>query len=317
MKRLLIMPFTALIVLLWLTGSIGALHAQQNKPTVAAPARPAPPLPPSSVEKPNGIVGSETCALCHAAVSKQFGSDPHSALALLHQGKGVTCESCHGPGQAHVESGGVKSKIFDFKTAPAKVADAKCLSCHLGTHANFERSAHSLAGVGCTSCHSVHAVQTSDHLLKIAEPTLCYTCHTDVKASFAQPFHHKVNEGVLACSNCHNPHGTLQDKLLKSAADQNMTCVKCHSETHGPFVYEHPPVKTEGCTSCHFPHGSPNPRLLLRNNVNSLCLQCHTASSLFTAPGTPSFHNMANQYQSCTTCHTQIHGSNVDPYFFK
>jgi hypothetical protein len=51
--------------------------------------------------------------------------------------------------------------------------------------------------------------------------------------------------------------------------------------------------------------------------VNSLCLQCHTASMNFTAPGVPSFHNQANQYQACTVCHSQIHGSNSDPVFFK
>jgi DmsE family decaheme c-type cytochrome len=265
----------------------------------------------------NGFVGAETCALCHADLSKKFGSNPHSELALMHGGKGVTCESCHGPGQAHVESGGDKTKIFDFLTASPKVVDAKCLSCHLGTHANFDRSAHALAGVGCTTCHSSHNSQTELHLLKVSEPKLCYSCHTDVKASFAQPFHHKVNEKLLTCSDCHNPHGTLQDKLLRTAADQNAVCTKCHAETLGPFVYEHPPLKIEGCTSCHLPHGSPNPRLLTRNNVNSLCLQCHTASMNFTAPGTPSFHNQANQYQACTVCHTQIHGSNADAFFFK
>jgi predicted CXXCH cytochrome family protein len=93
--------------------------------------------------------------------------------------------------------------------------------------------------------------------------------------------------------------------------------VKCHTEVAGPFVYPHPVIPTEGCTGCHYPHGSPNPRLLTRNNVNSLCLQCHTASMNFTAPGVPSFHNQANQYQACTVCHSQIHGSNTDPVFFK
>jgi hypothetical protein len=48
-----------------------------------------------------------------------------------------------------------------------------------------------------------------------------------------------------------------------------------------------------------------------------LCMQCHTASMNFTAPGTPSFHNQANQYQACTVCHVQIHGSNADSVFFK
>jgi DmsE family decaheme c-type cytochrome len=264
-----------------------------------------------------GYAGSESCALCHADLSTKFAANPHSKLALMHGGKGMTCESCHGPSQAHVDSGGDVSKLFRFSTATPKQVEEKCLSCHAGTHPNFERTAHGEAGVSCTSCHSNHAFKSEAHLLKIDEPKLCYSCHTDVKAAFAQPFHHKVNEGLLVCSDCHNPHGTFKDKLLRSSADQNAVCTKCHAETLGPFVYEHPPLKLEGCTSCHLPHGSPNARLLNRNNVNSLCLQCHSASDNFTAPGTPSFHNQANQYQACTNCHVQIHGSNADSFFFK
>ena len=74
-------------------------------------------------------------------------------------------------------------------------------------------------------------------------------------------------------------------------------CVKCHTETAGPFVFEHPPVKTEGCVSCHLPHGGYNARLLTKSNVNTLCLQCHTVNDNFTAPGIPSFHNQAVQYR--------------------
>lgn len=264
-----------------------------------------------------GYAGSESCVLCHGDLSKKFASNPHSKLALMHGGKGVTCESCHGPAQAHVESGGDVTKIFRFTKATSKQVDEKCLSCHLGTHANFDRSAHGAAGISCISCHSNHSSQSDEHLLKVEEPKLCYSCHTDVKAAFTQPFHHKVNEGLMVCSDCHNPHGTFQDKLLRSSADQNAVCTKCHAETLGPFVYEHPPLKLEGCTSCHLPHGSPNARLLNRGNVNSLCLQCHSASMNFTAPGTPSFHNQANQYQACTNCHVQIHGSNASSVFFK
>jgi DmsE family decaheme c-type cytochrome len=283
----------------------------------APPASQVTPAPTKPGTTQNGFAGAETCAICHGDLSKKFAGNPHSDLTLLHGGKGVTCESCHGPGQAHVESGGVATKIFQFGKATQKEADAKCLTCHLGTHANFNRTSHGAAGVSCAGCHSMHDSKSQEHLLKIDEPMLCYSCHTDIKAAFAQPFHHKVNEGVVKCSDCHDPHGLFKDKLLKSNGDQNAVCMKCHVENAGPFVYEHPPVKLEGCTSCHFPHGSPNPRLLIRNNINSMCLQCHSASMNFTAPGTPSFHNMANQYQSCTTCHTTIHGSNTDNFFFK
>jgi DmsE family decaheme c-type cytochrome len=271
----------------------------------------------SHTPDPADFVGSETCASCHEDIGKKFVGNPHSRLAMLHGGKGVTCESCHGPGREHVEGGGDIEKIFRFSTATPKAVDEKCLECHAAAHPNFERSAHGDAGVSCTSCHSVHAAEGEASLLKVSQPKLCYTCHTDVKPAFSQPFHHKVDEGLINCSDCHDPHGTFKDKGLHSSVAGDAVCVKCHTEAAGPFVYEHPPIRTDGCTFCHSPHGSPNPRLLTRNNVNSLCLQCHSASMNFTAPGVPSFHNQARQYQACTVCHVQIHGSNADSVFFK
>lgn len=283
---------------------------QQNAPTHNPP-------------NPADFVGSETCETCHADETKKFAENPHSRLALMHGGKGVTCESCHGPGREHVESGGDATKIFQFSKATPKTVNKTCLTCHAGQHPNFEHTAHGEASMSCTSCHSVHAFKSDTGLLKVSQPKLCYGCHTDIKPAFAQPFHHRVDEGLMTCSDCHDPHGTFQstlqhpDTMLHSGTGGDVVCVKCHSEVAGPFVYPHPPIQTEGCFGCHYPHGSPNPRLLTRNNVNTLCLQCHTASMNFTAPGIPSFHNQANQYQACTVCHSAIHGSNSDPVFFK
>ena len=62
---------------------------------------------------------------------------------------GVTCEACHGPGKAHVDGGGDMTKIFNPAKATAKEVDAKCLGCHQGQHANFERSAHGEGNVSC------------------------------------------------------------------------------------------------------------------------------------------------------------------------
>jgi DmsE family decaheme c-type cytochrome len=313
MKRLLLcVALIALLPGLWKIGMVNA--AGENKPQAQVAQQ-------AAAAKPSDYVGSETCETCHADVAKKFSTNPHSRLALMHGGKGATCESCHGPGKAHVDGGGDVTKIFRFTKASAKQIDETCLGCHAGAHPNFERSAHGEAGVSCTSCHSVHSFKSEESLLKVSQPTLCYTCHTDVKPAFAQPFHHRVDEGLMKCSDCHDPHGTFQDKQLKSTADQNAICSKCHTETAGPFVYEHPVIKTEGCTTCHSPHGSPNPRLLNVSNVNTLCLQCHSETNMSAFPHAVSptgpAHNQAAQYVSCTSCHTQIHGSNASAIYFK
>lgn len=263
---------------------------------------------------PADLVGAEVCATCHESETKGFASNPHSKLALKHGNSGITCEACHGAGKAHVDGGGDIAKIFDPVKATSKQVDETCLTCHAGAHPNFERSPHAKADVSCVSCHSIHASNEKEQLLKASQPTLCFQCHADVKSAFDMPFHHRVNEGVVKCSDCHDIHGTFGNNNLKSTADQNMICTKCHMETRGPWVFEHAPVKAEGCLGCHTPHGSQNARLLNMPQINTLCNQCHSP----VAAGT--IHSMSagsSELTPCTSCHTYIHGSNVNPAFLR
>jgi DmsE family decaheme c-type cytochrome len=283
----------------------------------AALAAPAPKAKPADTTvkqaAPEDFVGAEVCASCHEAESKGFPSNPHSKLALEHGGAGVTCESCHGPGKAHVENGGDVAKIFNPAKAPAKALDDKCLSCHAGAHPNFGNSPHAKAGVSCISCHSVHASK-EETLLKAAQPALCYQCHADQKAQFNMPIHHRVNEGLVKCTDCHDVHGTFGPNNLRSTADQNAICTKCHTDIRGPFVYEHAPVKTEGCLACHTPHGTQNPRLLNMPSIATLCNQCHSPL------GAGARHGLdpgSTTVTPCVTCHTFIHGSNASQAFIR
>jgi len=259
---------------------------------------------------PADLVGSDVCATCHADVAKKFSQNPHSKLALLHGGTGATCESCHGGGKAHVESGGDVTKIKQISKLSSKDVDGTCLGCHAAAHPNFERSPHAKAGVGCTGCHSVHSGDTDEKLLKASQPNLCFQCHADVKPAFSMPFHHRVNEGLIKCSDCHDTHGTFNANNVKSTADQNAICTKCHAETRGPWVFEHAAVKGEGCTGCHTPHGSQNPRLLNVANINQLCNQCHSPVAANTIHGAG--QGSADR-PPCINCHTMVHGSNVNP----
>ena len=274
-------------------------------------------LPKTQNAASSQYVGSETCKGCHEDQYKQIEITQHwntnlkgtSAQKVAGQ-EWHGCESCHGPGSAHVEGGGDKTKIFTFKGVTAEQISNRCLTCHASSHPNFQRSVHYKADVGCTSCHSPHQPKSEVNLLKAKTPDLCYGCHNDAKADFNRPFHHRVNEGLMQCSDCHNVHDSFPT-ATKLTVSQNQICVKCHAEKAGPFVFEHLPVKTEGCMSCHVPHGSNNQRLLTRNNVNNMCMECHGLSTF------PTLHNQSNKYQACTLCHTQIHGSNASNVFFR
>lgn len=265
-------------------------------------------------------VGADTCKACHEDIYNSWEKTPHWKTTLNakagpeHQG----CEACHGPGGEHVAGGGDVTKIFTFKKVSTKEINDRCLTCHAGgtQHMNTINSVHTKNDVSCIACHSPHHATQPEFLLVKAQPELCYGCHLAQKPQFDMPFHHRVNEKLVQCSDCHNPHGTVEARQLRTSAAQDAVCFTCHADKRGPFVFEHEPVKVEGCVICHTPHGSPNAHMLKTSNVNLLCLSCHTAS-FANAPGAPSFHNQAAQYQACTLCHTQIHGSNVDHTFFK
>ncbi len=288
-------------------------------------------------------VGSEACKDCHEDQFKAFSHTSHAQLTNIKswKGKATGCESCHGPGKAHIDESD-PAKIISFKNKSSKEISETCLSCHAGReeHNNFRRGEHWRNDIGCTDCHTSHSPETGRNLassnvfveranaqkpgfstlklLKSSEPQLCIGCHTETKHQFNLPFHHKVLEGAMKCSDCHNPHGGFELKQTRLATGADAACMKCHADKQGPFVYEHAPVKTEGCSSCHTPHGSANPRMLITSRVAQLCLTCHSTAHEVGAiePAGPQ-HNLNAQYADCTNCHIKIHGSRTSPVFFR
>lgn len=259
-----------------------------------------------------GFVGSDQCATCH---QDQQASIARSVHGLARKSAGTPaaergCETCHGPGAAHVADPR-RDNIVSFTTASAAARSRACLSCHGREEERFQarRSEHQLNGVSCDTCHSVHTPAARPQLRE-ATPQLCYACHQEVRAQFDQRFRHRVNERAMTCADCHNPHGSFEPKQVRRTATEPNPCVTCHTDKRGPFTYEHLSVRVEGCVTCHAPHGSVNRYLLRYQDQKALCLECHTA--------TPAFHNVATpRFANCTTCHTQIHGSYLSRFFFE
>ncbi len=288
------------------------------------------------------FVGSETCKACHEDQFKNVAMSKHGKLSEDPKWKDNVqgCESCHGGGKAHVEGGGDKTKIISFAGKNSKQISETCLACHSGTesHNNFRRGEHWRNDIGCTDCHTAHGPSeknmmpgsgtfinesskqnpTTVAMLKQSEPQLCISCHTETKGQFSKPFHHKVLEGTMKCSDCHNAHGGFEAKQTKLAIGGDAACIKCHTDKQGPFVFEHAPLKTEGCASCHTPHGSSNPKLLKRNNIRQLCMECHSGIADVESGAPQAPHNQATtRYNNCTVCHAKIHGSNASTFFFR
>jgi DmsE family decaheme c-type cytochrome len=273
----------------------------------------------SAQNKPAGYAGSETCQPCHGDIFKAFQRNPHHAVETNNKRgwQGMACESCHGPGAKHAESVSPSDIVNPAKLAPAKT-DQLCLKCHLNqpTQVGRIRGGHAKNSVSCTSCHSLHKGPQALRPTRFgAINEMCARCHNSVWAQFQKPYKHRLPEGAMSCDDCHNPHGSFLPSSIRTVAANEPSCFRCHADKRGPFVYEHPPMRTDGCQACHEPHGSANPRMLTRHEVRFVCLECHSNIGVQKTIGgvPPAFHDLRSaRFQNCTICHVKIHGSYVD-----
>ncbi|RFC42550.1 MAG: Doubled CXXCH motif (Paired CXXCH 1) [Verrucomicrobia bacterium] len=219
-------------------------------------------------------VGTKECAQCHTDQTDHFATASHARLNLADPKVGETgCEACHGPGSVHVAAGGGKGSIVN----PGKSPEA-CFACHLDKKAQFSLpNTHQVLNgkMSCADCHEVHkgnAIAGTGVDLEGQNAT-CTKCHTEQKGPFVYE-HGAMREGCVAC---HNPHGSINAKMLV-ARDANL-CLRCHLEAGTP-----------GSTG----------------EINANAIR-HTTEN----------HNSRLMQGTCWSagCHEQPHGSNVSFHF--
>jgi len=205
------------------------------------------------------------CNRCHqtAHQAAMISTNPHNRTD-------ITCLSCH-----------------TIHQSPGKMLEStpeRCLSCHKNVAAEFKaRSAHPLesGNVSCTDCHNIDDMK--DNRLAVGLDWTCQKCHTDQAGPFIHEhpvvYTHLVNgEG---CTECHNPHGSPNDRLLKQPG--NGVCLQCHAIPPLHRV-QHSGLGTKlACVDCHTEiHGSYDNEMLLDPDLGTKlfpdCYQsgCHS-----------------------------------------
>ncbi len=165
----------------------------------------------------------EKCFGCHATRIGFRGASLDPAATEL----GVRCESCHGPGRAHVEAMRSKSATTAIENPGQWSSEnfmALCQQCHNET-ATLEGT---LMGIP----EDPASPKTVKYHVYGISQSRCYT---------ADPKNFR-------CTTCHDPHGNSPSE----PAFYEAKCLSCH--TQGVAKQAHCPVSPEkGCLPCHMP----------------------------------------------------------------
>jgi DmsE family decaheme c-type cytochrome len=262
--------------------------------------------PPDAVE-----VGDEVCSACHDEVNQQFQENIHARLAVGDEntceachgpgskhaedgdpasiynapkdftstGKNM-CAGCHkgvaysswdglthfeaveGCGDCHKIHGGEKRLL-------AQQDPQLCFDCHIRQRSQARMPSHHpvMEGlVGCLDCHSVHSDDVK-YTVGDGDRELCLSCHTSLSGPFIFE-HEPVNED---CGICHDPHGTVADKLL--IQNEPFLCLSCH-----PMHFHVTLVGYEGEFSApmHPERTGVSTRDGMKQAVLTKCTQCHS-----------------------------------------
>lgn len=153
------------------------------------------------------------CADCHSREADSFFSSGHGLA-------GMKCADCH--------------KLHEIKTISQDIEGQidRCLSCHPAQELEFKAAyAHPLRQrqIKCTDCHNPHD-SNYEKMLKDEGDDLCRACHADIVIEGGK---HPVSKNTnhpfktVKCLDCHRPHGSNFDKLLKHNIDN--ICKTCHN----------------------------------------------------------------------------------------
>jgi len=162
------------------------------------------------------------CFGCHTT-----GARIGNTLQLTSYEAGVQCESCHGPGGAHVES------IRNGKPAPGSIRSLKGMD---------PQETSEMCGV----CHRTWETVVTMGLKGIN------TARFPAYRLTSSPCF-SLNDRRIACTACHNPHEGLESDDRR----YDVKCTACHNQANAALKRRVCKVAKANCTSCHMMRVEP------------------------------------------------------------
>ncbi|MBA4419137.1 MAG: hypothetical protein C0392_14705 [Syntrophus sp. (in: bacteria)] len=241
----------------------------------------------------------------------------------------LQCVSCH-----------------DIKELPHEgpLKKASCSGCHVKSHKENQRSAHSAkAGANqiCSGCHEYHTVQKASSLTD----SVCGTCHKTPYSEYKAGVHAAKKGGqkdTATCFDCHGRgHGMLKNRDPRSpvhASNLPRTCSGCHENPeivkkynipvgnaysqymdsiHGKTIVASGHPVAANCSNCHGAHGikraSDKTSRVYPANIPATCGACHkdVAKAFETSIHGRELKRGNKKAPDCTGCHPAHHVQEV------
>ena len=230
---------------------------------------------------------ADLCASCHAV--SEVGNSNEAAggwpATRDRRYQSVQCESCHGPGEAHVRNPNdatATAMLASINAGPDM--NGTCAECHSGAHhpyvEEWEVSGHGTA------------------VASAAARTECQGCHEGKAAMAAMgalgEYKEKGTTGVLpiTCTVCHDPHRADNAKQLRYSInvpnEEENLCMRCHHKRGGPEL-----------TGNRGPHSPEGPMLLGEAGWWPPTMQIDTNTLIL------STHGSERNPRMCAGCHMQ------------
>src|SRR5262245_14011324 len=242
-----------------------------------------------------GLNANTMCIGCHTTGFEKRYDAAADTFSSRWAEINVSCQSCHGPGAAHVAW--AKSKTPADKTGP-----------RYGLAVDFARLDPHAKVETCAMCHSRRSELTGT--FDAGRPFMDQFLPANLRAGFYYADGQQEDEVYafgsfrqskmyrlgVTCTDCHDAH------CGKLKAEGNAVCTQCHSPTgdrrfptavrlfDDPSHHHHPPSsKGAQCTSCHMPaktymgvHARPDHSLLIpradlsaKLGTPNACTGCH------------------------------------------
>lgn len=211
----------------------------------------------SNITNPASLSGDKAqnaCASCHLPHQEldDYGFNAHSQQQL-------NCSSCHKVHAAAPVVGLLIDDNTDF-----------CGKCHNSTKLGFlRRSNHPVlqGAMTCLSCHRF--TKRADQNQAYGFGRVCEDCHSDVAGPyrFEHPVANAYDVQGSGCIECHNPHGSENDKLLRQP--NNTICQSCHAVPRHNTAHDGAYANLD-CLACHTDiHGSAVDYRFLDQNLSA------------------------------------------------